>query len=259
MTMATIAPGEVRARRDDRFFVTSAFVMAAVVVAGFGLQFAMGRSTLAAPPLIHLHAVVFMGWVAIYVAQNWLAATGHFEGHKTLGWVASVWAIAMVVLGILVTVLMVRRGAAPFFFQPAYFLVMNPASILTFAALTGAAIVNRRRTAWHKRLHFCGMAVLLGPAIGRLLPMPLLIPHAGEWVFAVLILFPFAGMLADRRRQGRVHPAWFYGLGAITAMMVAINLVTFSPVGAALYEVVTAGAPGAAVDPYAFPLPPPMG
>lgn len=258
MTMATIFPGELRQGRDDRFFMTSAVVMAGVVVAGFGLQFAMGRSSFAAPPIVHLHAVVFMGWVAIHVAQNWLAAGGHVEWHRTLGWVASVWAIAMVVLGTLVTVMMVRRGGAPFFFQPAYFLVMNPASILTFAALTGAAIVNRRRTAWHKRLHFCGMAVLLGPAIGRLLPMPLLTPYAGEWVFAGVILFPIAGMLADRRRSGRAHRAWLYGLATIAAMQVAINLVTFSPVGAALYRAVIADSPGTAVDPYAF-APPPMG
>lgn len=255
--MATIYSGGARPGRDERFFLTSAYVMAAVVVAGFGTQLAMGRSSFASPPLVHLHAVVFMGWVAIYVAQNWLAATGRRAQHRALGWVAAGWAAAMVVLGTLVTVVMIRRGGAPFFFQPAYFLVMNPLSILTFAGLTGAAIVNRRRTGWHKRLHFCGMAVLLGPAIGRLLPMPLLIPHAGEWVFAALILFPLAGVLADRRR-GAVHPAWAWGIGAVAAMQLAINLVAFSPLGTAIYGAVTAASPGAAVDPYAFP-PPPMG
>ena len=29
----------------------------------------------------------------------------------------------------------------------------------------------RRRTDWHRRLMFCGMAILTGPGLGRLLPM----------------------------------------------------------------------------------------
>jgi hypothetical protein len=50
--------------------------MALVLVAGFVLQLAMGRSSFGAPPVVHLHALVFMGWVAIVVAQAWLAAGG---------------------------------------------------------------------------------------------------------------------------------------------------------------------------------------
>ncbi|WP_245844183.1 hypothetical protein [Sphingomonas spermidinifaciens] len=118
--MATILGigGTASIGRDDRFFAVSSLVMASVVVAGFGTQFAMGRSSFAAPPIVHLHAVVFMGWVAIYVTQNWLAAAGRLDLHRRLGWIAAVWAAAMVVLGTLLTVMMVRRGAVPFFFQP---------------------------------------------------------------------------------------------------------------------------------------------
>lgn len=255
--MATVMPAR-RIAGDDRFFLYSALAMAVIVVFGFSLQLGMGRSTFAAPVLVHLHALVFMGWVAIYVAQTAFAATGSIALHRRLGWLAMGWVAAMVVLGTAVTVAMARRGHIPFFFEPAYFLVMNPLSVITFAGLTFAAVVQRRRTAWHRRLHCCGMAFLIGPAWGRILPMPLLIPYAGWAVFAGVMLVPIAGMVADLRQRGSVHPAWWWGVGVMTASQVAMGLIAYSPAGLAIYHAATAGSPGAAIDPLAFP-PPPAG
>ncbi|MEG3165653.1 hypothetical protein U1701_13725 [Sphingomonas sp. PB2P19] len=230
--------------------------MAAIVFGAFSLQFAMGRSSFGAPLIVHLHALAFMGWVVIYVAQTTLAASGNRPMHRLLGWVATVWVVPMVGLGITVTVLMVRRGQAPFFFQPAQFLILNPVSVLTFAALTWTAVGMRRRTGWHRRLHYCAMATLLAPAFGRLLPMPLVRPWAFELVAVFVILIPLAGIVADRRRTGRTHPAWLWGTGVILLSTLSVEALTYSPPGEALYRAVTAGTPGAAVDPYAFPPPP---
>lgn len=229
------------AHRDEGFFLGGAIAMALVLVAGFSLQLAMGRSTFAAPLLVHVHAVVFMGWVAIYVTQNVLVATGVMAWHRRLGWLATVWMAAMLVLGLLVTLAMVRRGQAPFFFRPQQFLIFNPLTLFAFIGLTSAAIALRRRTDWHRRLHFCGMAMLLGPGFGRLLPAPLFIPWAWEVTFAAGLLFPAAGMIADLRRDGRVHPAWICGLAVMLGAFVLIEAITYSPVGAAIYQAAVAG------------------
>ncbi|RUN76739.1 hypothetical protein EJC47_10140 [Sphingomonas sp. TF3] len=232
--------------------------MAAIVVAGFSLMIVTGRSSFASPPIVHAHAVVFMGWVVLYVTQNALVARGSIALHRRLGWIGAGWIVAMVVLGTIVTVRLVRLGHAPFFFPPALFLVLNPVTILTFAALTTAAIVRRRQTEWHRRLHFSGMALLLGPAYGRLLPMPFLIPYAYEVdVLAVLIL-PIVGMVFDLRRTGKVHPAWWWGLAAIIGSTVLSEAITYSPLGTALYRAATAGSPGASVAPLAYPPFPPL-
>ena len=254
--MATLAPQRRTTAGDDRFFVTSALVMAALIVLGFSVQLGMGRSSFGAPWLIHVHAIAFMGWVVIYVLQAVLAASGRRALHRTLGWIATGWVILLVVLGILVTVLMVRRGQAPFFFQPAQFLLFNPISVLTFAGLTWAAVVRRRQTDWHRRLHYCGMANLLGPAIGRLLPMPLLIPWGFEATSVGVLLFPLVAIVLERRRTGRVHPAWWVGTGTVAAAMLLVEIATHSPIGSVVYRVVTDGSPGAAIDPYGFPPPP---
>ncbi|MEO8617967.1 MAG: hypothetical protein ABI412_01250 [Sphingomicrobium sp.] len=244
--------------RDDRFFLIAAVVMTLVIISGFSLQLAMGRSSFSSPLLVHAHALVFMGWVVLFLLQNIFVATGRTALHRRLGWIGAGWIVAMVVLGFLVTLRMVRGGTVPFFFQPINFLVFDPLTVLTFAGLTAAAIVNRRRTDWHRRLHYCGMSMLLGPAFGRLLPLPLLAPWAYEATFAALMLFPIAGVIADYRRSGRVHPAWRWGIGTMIASLLLTNAITYSPVGTALYRAATAGSAGASIDPLAYP-PPPAG
>ncbi|HEX4739153.1 MAG TPA: hypothetical protein VH331_16505 [Allosphingosinicella sp.] len=246
------------ARGDERFFLRAAILMTIVVVAGFSTQLAAGRSTFNSPPLVHAHAIVFMGWVAIYLLQNVFAATERMALHRRLGWIAAGWMGPMVILGCLVTGAMVRRGQVPFFFRPLQFLVFDPVTLFVFVGLTGAAILLHRRTEWHRRLHFCAMSLLLGPAFGRLLPMPLLQPWAWETIFAVTLLFPIAGILADLRRSGHAHPAWRWGIGAMIGALVITEAVTYSPVGVAIYRVVTAGSPGAAVPSLDF-APPPAG
>lgn len=257
--MATLAqPPLAPSVGDERFFLRSAIIMAAIIVTGFSMQLAMGRSTFASPARVHVHAILFMGWVAIYLAQNVLVASGRAGLHRRLGWVAAVWMIPMVISGFLVTAIMVRNGNAPFFFRPLQFLVFDPLTVSGFAGLTVAAIVLRRRTEWHRRLHFCGMALLLAPAFGRLLPLPLLQPWAWEATFAVTLLFPLFGLWADLRRSGRAHRAWWWGIGTMATVFILTQAITYSPVGTALYNAVTQGSPGAAVAPLEFP-PPPAG
>jgi hypothetical protein len=255
--MATVLDRPLSARDgDERFFLYAAAAMALTIVAGFSNQLAMGRSTFYSPPLVHAHAIIFMGWVVIYFLQNLFVATGRIELHRRLGWLAAGWMVPMIVLGFGVTLAMVRRGQVPFFFRPLQFLIFDPLTVVTFAALTGSAILLRRQTAWHRRLHLCGMSMLMAPGFGRLLPLPLLQPFAWESAFAAGLLFPFAGVVADLRYTGRVHPAWRWGIVSILAAFVLIEAITYSRVGDALYQAATWDSPGANVAPLDFGSPP---
>lgn len=255
--MATLARRPtLTAAGDERFFLRAAILMTITIIAGFSVQYLMGRSTFASPLRVHLHAFFFMGWVAIYLAQNFFVASDRMNLHRRLGWVGAAWIVPMVVLGCFVTIVIVRRGNVPFFFRPLHFLVFDPVAVFTFAGLTAAAIRLRRRTEWHRRLHFCAMSMLLGPAFGRLLPMPLLQPWAWEAAFAAAMLFPIVGTSLDLRRCGRIHPAWRWGMATMIASFVVTEAITYSPVGLAIYSRVTAGSPGAAVPPLGFAEPP---
>jgi hypothetical protein len=100
------------------------------------------------------------------------------------------------------------------------------------------------------------MTILISPAFGRLLPMPLIQPWAWEAAFAAALLFPIAGILADMRRARRVHPAWHWGIAAILGSFLLTQAVAYSPIGTAIYYRVTEGSRGAAVPPLEFQPPP---
>ena len=151
--MATLAPHAPRLADNDRFYFGLALAMASVLVAGFGFNFAMGRSTFAVPMVWHLHAAVFVSWVAIFLAQTWFATRGPIALHRRLGWIASFWVVLMVVMGIAITIATIRRGTAPFFFQPRHFLIANPLGLLLIPAFilgfgAGVSIIRRWFVGW---------------------------------------------------------------------------------------------------------------
>lgn len=253
---APIDAPAIEARGDERFFLWAAIAMTFIIVAAFSTQFAMGRSTFYSPPLLHAHAIMFMGWVTIYLLQNIFAASGRMALHRRLGWVAAGWIVPMIVLGFAVTIAMVRRGQVPFFFRPLHFLIFDPLSLVTFAVLTGSAILLRHKSDWHRRLHLCGMAMLMGPGFGRLLPMPLLQPWAWEASFVAGLIFPIIGVASDLRRSGRIHPAWRSGISTMIGGFLLIEVLTYSGAGLPLYRLVTADSPGARVAAMQFATPP---
>jgi hypothetical protein len=241
---------------EARFYAITAIIMALINIAAFSFFAAMGISTFRAPVYVHVHAVLFMGWVLLFVTQVSLAATGSLALHRKLGWLAAGWAVAMVVVGTLTTVWTVQKGAVPFFFLPAQFLVMNPLSVCLFAALLIGGVIQRRDREWHPRLIVCGMAAIMGPAFGRLLPAPLLMYAMVTAVFIGMIAFPIAGIVRDKRRYGRVHPAWWLGLGALVMMQVVTETVGRSGAAAALYDRTVAGTPGALIPALTYQRPP---
>ena len=260
--MATLAENPLRPAPDAtpdgelNFFARMAVVMAIIVVLGFSAQLAMGRSTFAAPFRVHVHAVLFMGWVAIFLLQSRLAARGPVALHRKLGWLALGWIALMMTAAMVVIVAMARNGTVPFFFTPQHFLLADPLTLLGFVGLTAAAVIHRRQTDWHARLHTSAMAMLTGPAFGRLLPMPLLVPWSFEAAGIGSGLLIVAGMVRDKRRSGTIHRAWWYGMGTLVATLVLARVLAFSPVGAAIYEATVDGHPGASVPGLEYPPPP---
>lgn len=242
---------------DARFFRTLFIVMAFILVSGFVVQLATGRSSFNAPLIVHAHAVVFMGWIGVTLAQSWLATGGNIQMHRQLGRLAVVWALGLLVFGTWVTVAGLQSGRTPFFFQPQHFVIANPLTVIGFLGLLGAAIAMRRQTDWHARLQVGAFVMLMGPGFGRLLPMPMLAPYAFEAAGVAALLVPAYGIVRDWRVHGRPHPAWFWGIGVLVGVMVVARLIAFSPIGEAIYDALTAGGPFAGTDGLAFPPPPP--
>jgi hypothetical protein len=233
-------------RSEERFFFKLACAITAVIVAGFVLNLAMGRSSFAVPLVYHVHAFVFFGWVFLFLLQSALAAVGNLALHRRLGWLSAVWVPAMVVAGIAMTLASLRRTGGPFFFDANEFMISNPIGLTAFAGMVGAAVVMRRRTDWHRRLMIGAMASITGPGFGRLLPTPLLVPWAWEIASGAGIVFVLAGMIRDRRVLGQVHPAWFVGLVVGIGWIALGQMLAYTDWGVELTRAVLAGSPGAA-------------
>lgn len=243
---------------DLQFYRTCITAMAVVLVSGFVLNLAMGRSSFAAPLVIHAHAFAAMGFVGVAVIQAWLAAAGQLRLHRTLGLAGIAITLALSVSGILVTLSGVQTGRVPFFFQPQHFLIANPATVLAFLGLLGAAVMLRKRTDWHARLQIGAFVMLMGPGFGRLLPMPFLTPYAFEAASLVALAVPVIGMVRDRQVHGRAHPAWWVPVIVLVGLLVVSRLAAFSPAGEAVYAAVTQGTAMEGTDGTLFPPPPPL-
>ena len=255
--MATLASQLPTTRTGERFFANLALGMCLVTVAGFVVNLAFARSSFDAPLATHLHAVTFMGWVALFVTQSRLGVGESRALHRQLGWISAVWTILMLIMGCVVITSVMRRGATPFFFQPQHLLVVDPLSLVVFVGITWWAIARRRETDWHSRLHIAAMTMLVPPGLGRLMPLPLLQPWAFEWAGVASLIFPVIGMVRDKVKSGRVHPAWWVAVAAMLVVTIGGRIIAFSPVGDTLYKTVVSGSAAATIPGREFGTPHP--
>lgn len=242
--MATLAQRGAGAE-GTRFYTIMAFVMALVIVAGFSLNLAMGRSSFALPAAFHVHGMIFMGWLGLYLAQAVTIASGNRALHRQLGKLAYVFIPAMVAAGTMIILVSIRGTGGPFFFAQNEFFISNLAGLLVFGGLAWWALRVRRHTGWHRRLMLVAMSALTGPGLGRLLPMPLLIPYAWPIAVGASFVFGAVAMLVDWRTNGRVHPAYWWGMGINVGGFLASMALAYSPIGYGITEAVIAGTPGA--------------
>jgi hypothetical protein len=214
-----------RLRIERLFFLRAHSALALFILFGFG-QFALrGLVDYASAPLwFHAHGGLMTCWLALCVVQSGLAAgygpPDAMALHRRLGWCALAFMVLVPLLGGMATVVTLRGGFVPPFYTPAFFLLLNFLEFGAFLALITLAIVRRKQTAWHARALLGANVVLMDPAMGRLLPMPLLGAN-GLWLGLVAQAVPLA-LLArmDRRVTGQIHPATL----AIGALIVAVHL-----------------------------------
>jgi uncharacterized membrane protein YozB (DUF420 family) len=215
---------------ERRFFFGMGIAIALTVIVGFTLNAArMHWTYLELPAQVHWHAGAFLAWIILYVVQNWLIVRGSITRHRQLGMLGAFIAASMVVLGIATTVAAVEQHRVPPFFPPGVFLVLDVLGIIGFGILTAWAIALRKQAAWHKRLMLCGTILVMSPAIGRILPMPLLGKFAPLAVFASMAVYVIAGMIFDLRLRGRIHPAYYWGGGVLVVTNVLVGPLGFSP------------------------------
>ena len=224
--MAT-AGGAVRA---DRFWQWMAIGLAIFILFGFLQAAARGfADPLTAPVWVHAHGLAMLGWLALLIAQPSLVTRGNLALHRRLGWVGSGLAFIITGLGIFTGIMALVLHRQPPFFDPAYFLALTTIESLVFGAMVAWAIRRRRATDWHRRLMIGATVVILEPALGRVLPIPLM----GGWAEPAVALGQLAAVAFiaayDRRTRGAVHRATWAIIAVVIATRVAISLLAMTP------------------------------
>jgi len=225
------------AARAELFWHRMAIGLAIFIVLGF-LQFALRGfvDPVAAPFWVHVHGVAMLAWLGLLIVQPTLVSRDHLALHRKLGWIGATLAIFITCLGIFTGVASLVLNRFPPFFSPPYFLALTTMESLVFGLMVWAAVRRRHTTAWHRRLMIGATIVILEPALGRILPMPLMVGWSD--IPIGLIQLGVVGIIAlyDRRTLGRVHPATKAIAAIVIAVRVTIYLLSMTPPVIALAE-----------------------
>lgn len=239
---ASDASGQDSATTPDSektFFFVMAIVVAATAIIGFSFARLIGLSSFGAPWWVHVHALIMMSWVGLFLAQTGFIWQGNRAAHRRLGRIGAVWIGWMLMVGLLTTAWSLGARRAPPFFDPVFFLAMDWLNMIAFAAMAWAGIALRHRTDWHRRLMLGATIIVIGPAWGRLMPLPILREGVVWPISGLLLLYFGAGLIYDLRTRGRVHPAYGVGVAVLAAFVLLIRPIAAIPAFAELAHKIT--------------------
>jgi uncharacterized membrane protein YozB (DUF420 family) len=218
----------IRCRRGEeerRVFLPAALVATVLAVVGFWRTYfgPLLAGAVQQPTVIHIHAVVMVTWLILFIAQAWFAASGRIRLHIRVGpWVMS-YGIVVVVVGLLASSEAFAARLATGDVFRAQRALFGPIRDLVFLApFLAAGWVYRRRTEIHKRVMLVATTLLLGPAVGRMffLGFPIAV-----WKFMLLWPLPvYLAMVHDFRTKRIVHPVYVIGIAAMLTMRLLLPL-----------------------------------
>ena len=242
--MATIAASG-RRPLVSRFYVGMAGICAAIAFGGFfgtyWLQIA--RGTFHGSAMMHLHGLLFSLWTLFFLSQALLVANRRLKRHRAWGLLGISLATAMLFTGLAVTIHgLQERLDAGYGDAARAFAIVPFTAVSLFAVFVTAAIVNLKRSEWHKRFMLLGTVALLQAAVARFFflaatgggpgarpgngpPLPIAATMPAGFLVDLLIV---AAIVHDWRSYGRVHPAYWWGLGVMLSVQLMRPVVGYT-------------------------------
>ncbi|HEX4104663.1 MAG TPA: hypothetical protein VHX92_00375 [Rhizomicrobium sp.] len=231
------APFAPQCPGDRNFFLALVVLTWAGIIGGFGLDMLdhVRNSTRAYPLIVHLHALLFVGWLVLLTTQLMLVRGKRLNLHRRLG-LAAAWLIPLMVVVALATAWTVQRQVAmlpgP---QDPQFISINLTDMLGFATLAGVGIALRRDPSAHKRLMLLSTFYLSTAGFARLWLFTIG-PAGTDSFWGFFLAYNLGGDIAvaalgiyDLATRGRLHPAYMLGAGWIVVNELAAAWLYFSP------------------------------
>ena len=217
MTTTVAAPAH-RFRPSFSFWMVLA--MCFFVFGGFGIHSfvpALQGKFPPAPPVVHLHGVVFIAWMFLLLIQSALVGAGNVKLHRTLGTWGIAQGTATILIGLMMQLVASSRGY--FAGRPAGTdgLYLGLLAFFGFALMFTLAIRNRSRPDIHRRMILFAMLPVIPPGVNRFWAnalgledaIPTLLLYATLWSMALAIL------VHEWRRTGRISGTSMIGAGWI--------------------------------------------
>jgi hypothetical protein len=222
-----------RANSDaDPLYVWIAYICALLAFAGFTPTYwaPVATRSFTGPPILHLHGLLFFAWTLFFVVQTTLVAAGRLERHRALGLLGVSLATAMLFVGMLTALHGIRLGIAlGLEAQNRAFSIVPITTVGFFACAVAAAVANVARPEVHKRLMLVATVSLLPPAFARLVALGAGVPfspgHPPPLAFSLVPSLAsdlplIAAIVWDRRRHGRLHPAYLVAGACLVALQI---------------------------------------
>jgi hypothetical protein len=219
------APATIAAARAAPVFRPSfqfwmILAMAFFVFGGFGMHStlpALEGKFPPAPPVVHLHAVVFVSWMLLLLVQSALVGTGNVKLHRSLGLWGIAQGTATILMGLMLQLVASARG---------YFAGRPPGTdgiylgllaFAGFAAMFTLAIRNRNRPDIHRRMILFAMLPVIPPGVNRFWAEALRLddPIPTFWLYLTLWSMAAAILAHEWRTTRKIDGYSMFGAGWI--------------------------------------------
>ena len=226
-----------RTQFKPSFYFWMILAMCFFVFAGFGIHSfmpAMRGNFPPAPPIVHLHGIVFIAWMLLLLVQSALVCAGNVRLHRALGTWGISQGTATILVGLMMQLVASGRGHAAGRAAGTDGLYLGLLAFLGFAVMFALAIRNRAMPDVHRRMILFAMLPVIPPGVNRFWANALALgdPVPTFWLYLTLWSMAAAIVFHQWRRTGRVDRYSAFGAGWIAVQ----GLVHEAVVGSAWFE-----------------------
>ena len=164
-------PRRRQVRTVSKLYIGLSILIAAIALIGFWSRYfgPLVRGIADKPNIIHFHAAVFSGWVALFAAQIALAATGRIELHRKISKIGIYYGFFLIAVGLFTGLVQVgARIEAGSVANGLRFLFVPLTDMIVFSIFFGTAVAYRHKPEIHKRCILVATTALLVAAVARM-------------------------------------------------------------------------------------------
>lgn len=224
MTTMSAPASKAHMRFRPSFFFWMTLLMAFFVFGGFSMTYWFPMATGSfppAPPVVHLHGLVFSSWMILLLAQSALVNARNLALHRSLGMFGIALATAVFFMGALINLLGAaanRDTPGPSYYDGIYLGIM---AVTGFAFQFTLALRNTRKPDVHRRMILFAMLPILPPGIHRLYMVPLGLNYFPVFaMYMTLDAMAIAILVQEWRASGRIARYSMLGAGWIVMQQV---------------------------------------